>query len=310
MSLNTSVVYLLAILCGLMATPAQAGVPRAFVASYGLDSNTAFNCDVTHPCRWFRTAVTVVNSEGEVIVLDSGGYGTVTLTKSISLTSPPGIYAGIGAFAGDTGVTIATPNVNVVLRGLTIIGHGGVYGINVNAGAKVLIDKCVISNFVFSGTGIIVEATATVHIVDSIVHNNYLGIQVDEGGHAIINASKFLGNIHAGIQGVSINGANGSIHISDTIVTGSRYGILTDAESSGTFIVNISRSSISENTEVGILVSVYGGTAAVTLGYSSLTGNGSGFNLNSSSAKLYSQGNNMITNNGDNTGVLTPLAPQ
>src|SRR5215831_3490796 len=95
------------ILLALLAatTDAGASAQRTFVASYGLTSNTAFNCSLAKPCRAFGEAIGVTNAKGEVIVLDSAGYGPVTITKSVSLVAPPGIYAGITVLSGD-GVTI------------------------------------------------------------------------------------------------------------------------------------------------------------------------------------------------------------
>jgi len=59
-------------------------------------------------CRGFARAITQTNAGGKVIVLDSARYGPVTITKSISLIAPAGIYAGITVFSGD-GVTVNAP---------------------------------------------------------------------------------------------------------------------------------------------------------------------------------------------------------
>ena len=104
---------------------AHAAAQRTFVASNGLPANTAFNCSIAKPCRAFSEAIGVTNPGGEVIVLDSAGYGSVTITKSISLIAPSGIYAGISVFSGFDGVTVNAPGAIVVLRGLSINGQGG-----------------------------------------------------------------------------------------------------------------------------------------------------------------------------------------
>ena len=74
----------LVVLGSTLFTGHAAAVQRAHVATYGLDSNTSFSCDAAHPCRFFQAATTVVDPNGEVVVLDSGGYGAVTITKSLS----------------------------------------------------------------------------------------------------------------------------------------------------------------------------------------------------------------------------------
>jgi len=72
------------------------------------------------PCRTFGQAISQTNQGGEVIVLDSAGYGPTTINKAISLIAPPGVYAGISVFTGD-GIDIqAGSSDTVIVRGLTV----------------------------------------------------------------------------------------------------------------------------------------------------------------------------------------------
>jgi len=72
---------------------AYAAPQRTFVsAQHGDDANTANNCSVTLPCRNFNAAIGVVNAGGEVVALDSAGYGPVTISKAVTLTLKPGTY--------------------------------------------------------------------------------------------------------------------------------------------------------------------------------------------------------------------------
>ena len=98
-----------------------AGAQRAFVASNG---NDAGPCSITAPCRGFTEAVSKTNAGGEVVVLDSAGYGAVTINKSISIIAPPGVYAGVSVLSGN-GITVNAPGATVALRGLSINGQGG-----------------------------------------------------------------------------------------------------------------------------------------------------------------------------------------
>ena len=106
---------------------ALAASQRTFVASTGVDTNA---CSISAPCRSFSAAIAKTSAPGEVIVLDSAGYGPVTIDKSISLIAPAGIHAGVTVFSGD-GITVDAPGSTVLLRGLSINGHGGVTGVNV-----------------------------------------------------------------------------------------------------------------------------------------------------------------------------------
>ncbi len=140
------------------------------MASYGSSANTAFNCSIAKPCRAFGEAISVTDDKGEVIVLDSAGYGPVTITKSVSVIAAPGIYGAISVFSGD-GVTVNAPGAIVVLRGLTITGQGGLRGIVLQAAARVRIENCVISGM--SSAGISHNAPgAEMIVLDTVVRDN------------------------------------------------------------------------------------------------------------------------------------------
>ncbi len=108
--------------------------------------------------------------KGEVIVLDSAGYGPVTITKSVSLIAPNGIYAGVTVSTGD-GITSMRPERIVVLRGLSINGQGGDNGINLLQAERLRIESCVISNM--GVDGIMHSASgAELIVLDTIVRDN------------------------------------------------------------------------------------------------------------------------------------------
>lgn len=162
----------------LFSTAAMAQLAqRTFVsAGTGADSNP---CTRLQPCRNFASAIAVTAVGGEVIVLDSGGYGTVVIGSSISLTSPAGVYAGITAFSGSAISVVLTVSEEVTLRGLTLQGLGGVYGINYSSGGYLAVDNCVISNF--AGPGIQSWHTADggrLLVANSVVRNGVDGIGV------------------------------------------------------------------------------------------------------------------------------------
>ena len=135
------------------AIPAQAA-QRTFVSTTGSDASAT--CSLAEPCRGFAAAIARTDAGGEVIVLDSGGYGSVTVNKNVSIQSPAGVYAGISVFPGTPGVTVASPATKVVLRGLTINGQGGTHGVDVQAG-EVNLENVVISNL--SSFGVLVADT-------------------------------------------------------------------------------------------------------------------------------------------------------
>ena len=312
MLIKSPSIYLLAILCTMIVTPARALTQRAFVASYGDDVNIASDCQVLAPCRRYSAAITRVNTNGEVVAIDSASYGRVTIDRSISLTAAPGIYAGTSPPSGIDGIIIDTPEVSVVLRGLTINGQGGAFGILMTNGAKLSIENCVISNF--SGeeqNAVYVDTAARVTMVNTLVRDNFVGINLQGGAKADISDSRFLGN-GIGIVAKSAANKNTIVAISDTVVTGSFDGISAFSNTSGKSLISAVRSTITNSSNIGIAAYASAGFATVTFSDSMVTGNASGYLQanGGGTATLYSLRNNIITDNGANTGTLTTLLPQ
>ena len=170
---------------------------RTFVSTTGAD--TSATCSLAAPCRGFAKALTLTDPGGEIVVLDSGGYGSVTVNKNVTIDSPAGAYAGISVFATFDGITVAAPAAKVVLRGLTINGQGGNNGIRVQAG-EVHVENVVVSNM--GQAGILIEGGTSVRISSSVVRSNADGLRVVPGSGAVsvlVRDSEFSGNATAGI---------------------------------------------------------------------------------------------------------------
>src|SRR5215475_9339852 len=110
MKLTTLLLALAAIFFASMfnATTTSAQPTRVFVAAQGSDNNA---CTFAAPCRSFQKAHDTVAAGGEIIPLDDAGYGTVSITKSVSISTPSGIYAGITAASGN-GITVNDSGIN------------------------------------------------------------------------------------------------------------------------------------------------------------------------------------------------------
>jgi hypothetical protein len=159
------------------ASASMAQVQRTFVSGLGSDANL---CTRTAPCRTFGQAISQTNAGGEVIVLDSAGYGPVTITKAVSLIAPPGVYAGISVFSGD-GIGIqAGSSDTVILRGLTVNNQGSTgNGIDFTAGGTLHIESCVVSGFTDpNGSAVLFGGSGILEVEDSIVSGSSGGIIV------------------------------------------------------------------------------------------------------------------------------------
>ena len=260
----------------LTSTGAMASAQRTFVASYGSPANTAFNCSISKPCRAFSEALSVTSLNGEVIVLDSAGYGSVTITKSVSIIAPPGIYAGVTVSSGN-GVTINAPGATVVLRGLSINGQGGNRGISVLAAARVRVENCVVSGMNIAGISH-TAASAELIVQDTLLRDN-----VGSGVYLLADlGSIVLDHVrseHNGGNGVSFTPAAGSLGalatITDSVFTHNEGdGIAADSVAGATITLLVDRSVISNNGQNGFRAASGAGSGVATVSRSAINDNG------------------------------------
>lgn len=180
-----------AVLC-LDVGPALAAGQRSFVSTSGVDN---LACSIASTCRTFGAAVTATSAGGEVIVLDSGGYGPVTIAKSVSIIAPRGVYAGVSVTSG-SGVTITTPAASdrVVLVGLAINNQGASgSGIDFIGAGRLEVARTRIAGF-GSGAGLLFVPAAAgqgrLHAVDVSVSASQIGVQISGGATVsdVVNA--------------------------------------------------------------------------------------------------------------------------
>src|SRR6201994_1420125 len=104
----------------LFATPSHAQASRTWVSGTGDDANP---CSRTAPCKTFAGALVKTGPGGEIDVLDPGGFGTVTITQSLTIDGGA-TMASILAPATNGIVVNAGATDTVVLRNLSIDGTG------------------------------------------------------------------------------------------------------------------------------------------------------------------------------------------
>src|SRR6195256_2705745 len=80
-------IALVAIITGFLVpfmavAPASAQATRTWVSGVGEDVNP---CSRTAPCKTFAGAISKTAVDGEIDALDPGGFGAVTITKSITI---------------------------------------------------------------------------------------------------------------------------------------------------------------------------------------------------------------------------------
>jgi hypothetical protein len=169
-------------LAPMIAAPwlAQAQATRTWVSGVGDDANP---CSRTAPCKTFAGAISKTAAAGEINVLDPGGFGAVTITKSITIRSDH-VEAGV-LVAGTDGIVVAAgPTDHIVLEGLDIDGSGtGLNGVKINSGLLTYVFRCAIRNFTQNGVNMTSSsAGARVFIKDSIINLNNGGVNVQGAG--------------------------------------------------------------------------------------------------------------------------------
>src|SRR5262245_26993218 len=161
--------------------PAAAQASRTWVSAVGDDFNP---CSRTAPCKTFAGAFSHTADGGEINCLDPGGFGAVTITKSVTINCPSTGTAGVLATGGLNGITINTAaNSEVLLQGLDIDGQGsGTNGVHILSAAKVTIQSCSIRNFTANGANLAGPARARVVIMDSPPLSNNARVNIPAAG--------------------------------------------------------------------------------------------------------------------------------
>ncbi len=297
-------------LCALIVSvPAFAAAQRTFVASYGSPANTAFNCSIAKPCRAFSEAMGVTSTGGEIIVLDSAGYGPVTITQSVSIIAPPGVYAGISVFSG-IGVTISAGATDkVVLRGITINGQGGDDGIRVNSGQEIHIEECAVANMNLAGVFIV--GGSAVHLTQITARSNgWFGVEVNPVTATTIvttlTDSQLTSNGQGGfVARMTVGGATINAALTRVTASGNGAGFVANSFNIGNITMTVADSVAIENMSWGAQAS--GANATAVVSGSTFVRNLGADLLQSASATFLTAGNNALTGRGagDISGAVT-----
>jgi hypothetical protein len=256
--------------CLIVSSTAQAQATRTWVSGVGDDANP---CSRTAPCKTYAGAISKTAAGGEISTLDPGGFGAVTITKSITINGD-GTLAGILA-AGTNGVIInAGVNDVVVIRNLSINGAGtGLNGVRYLAGKQVIVENCSISGFTARGIDVNLTAAGRLDVInttidkvaDGVVMSNTAGVM-----HGVLN----------------------NVRISQT--TSSGLNMLSGQAS-------VTKSVFSNNPNVAIFAQ---GGSTINVADSTIGHNGTGVSVNNAAAAI------RLSNNyfGNNTNAITITA--
>jgi hypothetical protein len=280
----------------LCAAPAQAQATRTWVSGVGDDANP---CSRTAPCKTFAGAISKTAADGEIDCLDPGGFGVVTITKSITIDCHE-VFASVLS-SGTNGININSDNTaakNVRLRNINFLGAGvtlGVNGIQINgantSNTSVWIEDCLIDDYSNRGISDARTGGGKLYVTNTTIQNVAAAAISLAGSSAVqasIDGSRLLGSGF----GVAV-GPNANVMIKRTTISGNTTGV--DDEGG---LINIDDSVIS------------GGTTGLNQvsGTIRLSNTDVVFNTTAVAGTVNSYSNNRFT--GTVGGTITPIGQQ
>ena len=269
------------------SAPHALAAQRTFVHSspLGNDANTAFNCSLVAPCRSFNAAISVTDPGGELVILDTAGYGPMTIGKSIKVIGPSGVYGGISVLGGvgpppppTTGIVInAGANDVVTLRGLDISGVPGAVGpfpnigIDIQNAGAVHIEKSSIGNFTQDTSACVKVNVAhgiAVYVDDSFLRECRTGIYVNgsagfpDSPSVMVNNTQIQVGSGTVIYGIWMQGSF-DVRLRNSTISGQDVGVQMDSFLAATSSLKIINSEITQNSTALRLASTTAGATPV-----------------------------------------------
>jgi len=272
-------------------TIAQAQATRTWVSGVGNDADP---CSRTAPCKTFAGAISKTATGGEIDVLDPGGFGTLTITKAITIDGGTGSgWASVLASNGANGFVInITTNLStdkVILRNLSINGAGttlGVDGVRFLDGAELTLENVVIENLSGDGIEIAQGQQSATHLRNVTMNNVSTGIKVNTTvGQALATVDD--SSIHATSVGfdaiANVRGAlrNSTFDKGTTCVRTSGSGSIVNADA---LFVTFCSTGVQASSG-----------STINIGNSMIVQNATGLSLNSGTINSMS-GNTLFSN--------------
>ncbi len=301
-------ILLSALLLLVWTSAAQAQATRTWVSGVGDDANP---CSRTAPCKTFAGAISKTAAGGEISVLDPGGFGAVTITKSIIINGT-GTLAGILA-AGTNGVVInAAATDTVVLRNISIVGAGtGINGIRLLSAANLHVEGVDITGFTGKGISIETSVSTQLLIKDSIIRNNRGG-----SGGGILIMPTATGKVTGTLDNVRSQQNTFGLRVEDRGNITVARSDLSNNDNNGALaqstaapaVINIESSTLSNNRNATLNSSgtqSFGAQGIVRLSNVDVFNNDIGLNL--AGGSVVSFGNNRVTQNTTNGVPSTTL---
>jgi hypothetical protein len=288
---------------------AQAQATRTWVSGVGDDVNP---CSRTAPCKTWAGAISKTAAGGEIDALDPGGYGTLTITKSITVDGTSGAgwgstlnSGGINGFNINDSLSGAPGTIVVQLRNISINGPGttlGLNGIRFISGKSLHVENVRIQNQ--SGDGILLNPTSV-----NPVEINIERTTISNVGGSGINMSSAAGVINVSIDSCVLKDNNhgltnniGTANISNSVVTGNTTNGIQAISNQA--VINASNNTVTDNAS-GIRATVAGAVIRISGNFVSRNTTAG---LNNAGTMETLRNNRVVGNTSNLTGLLTDIS--
>ena len=301
--------------CLLAPSAANAQATRTWVSGTGDDANP---CSRTAPCKTFAGAISKTAAAGEINCIDAGGYGALTITKSIAVKCD-NTEAGV-LVSGTNGIVVAAGSTDVVwLSGIDFEGLGptalSLNGIKFQSGGSLSVVNCVIRGFSSTngtdGNGIFFNPTSgtpKLYVDNTIIADNQnVAVEVKPGSGAGANAKIFNTRAENQTTGFRANATGGATSVNmDIIFSAAVYNsgvgvrVLSNGNSTQAMV---DHTNISFN---GTGLAADGINGVIRVGSSTITGNVTATS-STNSGQVLSYNNNQLNGNTNELPLPTTI---
>jgi hypothetical protein len=273
-----------------LAAMTHAQATRTWVSGVGDDANP---CSRTAPCKTYAGAISKTAKDGEISTLDPGGFGTLTITKSITVNgggagqgygsvlsalAPQGFLINItdaadvrktvrlnwldinGASSGTDGVRMIA-GLFLYIENTNIDGLTG-DGVDINitaATAEVYMRNVSIRNCV--GNGMIINGNAAglvAAVLENVsMKNNGDGFEAGPRSNASLHNCTISSSDGASAAGVRVNGATSAVNVDSCDISFNQSGVRVDA-GTGRVSNSVFTNNATQLHQVGGTLKTYG----------------------------------------------------
>ncbi len=285
---------------------AAAQATRTWVSGVGDDVNP---CSRTAPCKTFAGAISKTAEGGEINALDPGGFGTLNITKSITINGE-GTMASMLASSTNGIIVNAGPADIVIIRGVSINGAGnpgevtGLNGIRFLAGGELHVENVKIYGFTQQGIDFVPNGASRLLVSNtSILNTGGIWIRSVGSGTALVTLDK-----------VTMQGNARGIRVEDGAIVMMRDSFITSNDVDGVVTQGTFRAAdltlenvvVSNNFGVGIFAN---GMGTVRISNTTVTRNNAGLAA-VGGGSIVSFGNNRVHSNNSANGPPSVTTPQ